>query len=69
MPSGVVQWYDGVRGVGLIRREGDGADVSAERLAVLDNERPLTAGERVMFNTALDVDGLRADKHSPSRSA
>ncbi|UQA91068.1 S1 domain-containing protein [Streptomyces halobius] len=60
MPQGVVQWCDAARGLGMVREDSSGADVSAERLAV-HCSWPLVAGELVMFDMTTDADGTRAD--------
>lgn len=62
MPSGVVEWFDRDRGVGLIREEGEGLDVTAELSAVHGGGAwPLIPGEHVEFDLTQDAAGTWAN--------
>ncbi|MEU3855627.1 cold shock domain-containing protein [Streptomyces sp. NPDC029554] len=67
MPSGVVLWFDPVRGLGVIAVDGGGFNAVAYRTAVHgDAERQLIAGRRVSFDLTLDASGVRADNIRPA---
>ncbi|MGA5135472.1 cold-shock protein [Streptomyces olivoreticuli] len=63
MPRGVVQWFDRVRGVGVIRGEGGGPEMLAEYSAVqgCDGRRLLRRDDLVRFDVVCDAYGVRAE--------
>ncbi|GAA3282346.1 cold-shock protein [Streptomyces lavendulae] len=62
MPSGVVMWFDAEEGIGVIRQDGDGKAVTAERSAIqAPGPAVLIQGELVRFDVTRDAQGIRAD--------
>ncbi|MFJ8502165.1 cold-shock protein [Streptomyces sp. NPDC093992] len=66
MASGVVKWFDPLRGLGLVAPDGGGFDAVAQRSAVRGGAgRELVTGRRVHFDLTRDATGVQADNIRP----
>ncbi|MET9696794.1 cold-shock protein [Streptomyces sp. NPDC006529] len=66
MLSGVVKWFDGVKGFGFIVQKDGGPDVFAHYTAINGaGYRELWAGQEVTFDVVRVPKGLQAENITP----